>query len=88
MGDGSYITRTARRHRGQAIPELWLGRFADAYRRQLQAWIHHVGGRAAATGATAWDGFAATHVANRAIEALHSQARVKMDLPERPALYA
>lgn len=87
MGDGSYITRTARRHRGQAIPELWLGRFADAYRRQLQAWIDHVAGRSAAAGATAWDGFAATHVANRAIDALHAGAPVAIDLPSAPALY-
>lgn len=87
MGDGHYITRTARRHRGQEIPELWLGRFADAYRLQLQGWIDHVGGGVPAVGATAWDGFAATFVANRAIDALRAGSPVAIDLPSAPALY-
>ena len=41
-GRGRYITRSAAGLRGQDVPELWLGRFADAYRRQLQAWIDHL----------------------------------------------
>ena len=39
MGDGAYLTRRAKRSVGHDVPELWLGRFEDAYRRQLQAWI-------------------------------------------------
>ena len=45
------------------MPELWLGRFEDAYRRQLQAWVDatHTG---RTSGATAWDGLLATITAN------------------------
>ena len=88
MGDGSYITRSARGLRGQSVPELWLGRFADAYRLQLQGWIDALSGRAEPTGANAWDGYVATVVADRAIEALRSGERVAIELPPRPALYA
>lgn len=88
MGDGSFITRSARGHRGQSVPELWLGRFADAYRLQLQSWIDALSGRAPLGGASAWDGYAATVVANHAIEALHSGIRTAVVLPARPDLYA
>ncbi|MBK9738858.1 MAG: Gfo/Idh/MocA family oxidoreductase [Actinobacteria bacterium] len=87
MGDGSYVTRSARGHRGQAVPELWLGRFADAYRLQLQSWIDQLSGRGRPAGASAWDGYVATIVANRAIQALRSGVRIGVDLPERPPLY-
>lgn len=85
MGDGAYLTRRAQRHMGHEIPELWLGRFEDAYRRQLQAWIDatHVG---RTSGANAWDGLLATITANAAVTAV-SEGPQTIDLPERPALY-
>ena len=85
MGDGSYLTRRAERAVGHEVPELWLGRFEDAYRRQLQAWVDATQvGRT--SGATAWDGLLATITANAAVAAITQGPQV-IDLPERPALY-
>lgn len=87
MSDGSYITRTASGLRAQDIPELWLGRFQDAYRRELQAWIDSVCGTADRVGATAWDGLAATVAAQAAATALRTGTAEAIELPPRPALY-
>ena len=85
MGDGAYLTRRADRSVGHEVPELWLGRFEDAYRRQLQAWVDATRvGRT--SGATAWDGLLATITANAAVAAITQGPQV-IDLPERPALY-
>ena len=85
MGDGSYITRRAERAIGHEVPELWLGRFSDAYRIQLQAWVDatHAG---KTSGATAWDGLVATIAANAAVDAI-TQGPQSIALPPRPALY-
>lgn len=85
MGDGAYLTRRADRAVGHEVPELWLGRFEEAYRRQLQAWVDATRvGRT--SGATAWDGLLATITANAAVAAITQGPQV-IDLPERPALY-
>jgi len=85
MGDGAYLTRRADRAVGHEVPELWLGRFEEAYRRQLQAWVDAT--RVGRTnGATAWDGLLATITANAAVAAI-TQGPLVIDLPERPALY-
>ncbi|MGA0945072.1 MAG: Gfo/Idh/MocA family protein [Candidatus Nanopelagicales bacterium] len=85
MGDGSYLTRRAQRAVGHEVPELWLGRFEDAYRRQLQAWVDatRVG---TTSGATAWDGLLATITANAAVTAI-TYGPQSIELPERPSLY-
>jgi myo-inositol 2-dehydrogenase/D-chiro-inositol 1-dehydrogenase len=85
MGDGAYLTRRTQRSVGHDVPELWLGRFEDAYRRQLQAWVDatNIG---KTSGATAWDGLLATITANAAVIAI-TQGPQSIDLPARPALY-
>lgn len=88
MSDGAFITRTARNLRGQSIPDLWLGRFAEAYRAELQAWVNATRGLTGPVGASAWDGFAATSMAEAAVRAIGTGARESIDLPQRPALYA
>jgi myo-inositol 2-dehydrogenase/D-chiro-inositol 1-dehydrogenase len=88
LGDGSFVTRSAGFRRGVALPELWLGRFAEAYRLQLQGWIDALRTGAPLPGATAWDGFAATVAATRAVEAYRTGGWVDVVLPARPALYA
>ena len=87
MSDGTYITRTATGLRAQDIPELWLGRFGDAYRRELQAWVASLRGLPHASGASAWDGLAATAAASAAARSLHEQREVSIDLPAQPTLY-
>ena len=64
----------------------WRGRFADAYRIELQAWIDAFGAGGAA-GASAWDGYAATAIATAAVEALTSGAPTDIDLEPKPAFY-
>jgi myo-inositol 2-dehydrogenase/D-chiro-inositol 1-dehydrogenase len=88
MGEGSYITRSAAGFRGQDVPPLWLGRFADAYHRQLQGWIDALRSGGPLPGASAWDGYVATITANRAVAALGSGGPVDVVLPPKPALYA
>jgi len=80
-------TRTQAGRRGHDIPEDWTERFADAYRRELQAWIDSVHGRTSPSGASAWDGVAATATAAAAVRALTAPGWVSVDLPARPALY-
>ena len=88
MGDGSFVTRSAAFRRGVALPELWTGRFAEAYRLQLQGWVDALRSGSPPPGATAWDGYAATVVATRAVEAYRTGGWVDVELPPRPALYA
>ncbi|MGI9197638.1 MAG: Gfo/Idh/MocA family protein [Candidatus Nanopelagicales bacterium] len=86
MGDGSFVTRRSARSVGHDVPELWLGRFGDAYRLQLQAWVDAThSGRT--SGASAWDGLVATITANAAVAAITEGPQV-IDLPPKPALYA
>jgi myo-inositol 2-dehydrogenase/D-chiro-inositol 1-dehydrogenase len=88
MGDGAYVTTAQARRRGHEVPQLWLGRFQDAYRLQLQGWITHLVSGGPMPGASAWDGYVGSVVANRAVESLRTGERVPISLPERPGLYA
>ena len=65
----------------------WRGRFADAYRIELQAWIDAIaiGG---AAGASAWDGYAATAIADAALAALRTGDPADIRLETRPAFYS
>lgn len=87
MADGSWITRAKGFARGVEVPELWLGRFAEAYRLQLQGWVDAIADGTPLPGATAWDGYVATVVARRAIDAYRTGREVAIELPPRPALY-
>lgn len=87
MGDGGFITTTAKRVRGQAIPELWLGRFNEAYRLQMQAWVDSIRGLTGPAGASLWDGFAATAAAQAAVASLSSESWESIDMPDKPELY-
>lgn len=88
MGDGGFITRTTSRVRGQDIPELWLGRFGEAYRAELQAWIDSLRGASDPAGASTWDGYVAAASSLAAVDALTSNMAVGIELPDRPALYS
>ena len=70
------------------IPEDWRPRFADAYRRQNQAWIASVSaGKPTATGASAWDGYAAAIVAEAGLRSLGEGRTVGIEMAARPKLY-
>lgn len=76
---------------GFAVEADWRGRFAAAYRAQLEAWVASVraGGAPAggASGASAWDGMVASIVAEAALESARTARRVALTLEARPPLY-
>ncbi|NRG18259.1 Gfo/Idh/MocA family oxidoreductase [Rhizobiales bacterium] len=77
-------TRLDRAERGE-FPENWIPRFADAYRIQDQVWINSLlDGTHANEGATAWDGFVATSIAEQLVNAIETGTPVDLVLPERP----
>lgn len=64
----------------------WRQRFADAYRRQLQAWVNAVAtGRPA--GASAWDGLVATAIAETGCRAHERGQAIPVEIPPRPGFY-
>ncbi|MDR5653499.1 Gfo/Idh/MocA family oxidoreductase [Ruixingdingia sedimenti] len=69
-----------------AYPADWRGRFADAYRLQLQGWVNGVRSGVPA-GASAWDGYLATIIADAALKSLNEGGRVAIPAATRPALY-
>lgn len=71
---------------GHCWPENWVPRFQEAYRLQLNAWIASLA-QGRPTGASAWDGFVATSVAEQVVAALQSGESRQLTIPPRPALY-
>ena len=71
---------------GRRVDDDFVGRFADAYRVELAAWVDGVR-TGALPGPSAWDGYVANVVAFAAVESLHTGARVGVPAYERPALY-
>jgi len=71
---------------GGAVPVDWRQRFVRAYDVELQDWLYAVAA-GAATGPSAWDGYAATVVAEASLEALRTGERVPVSLGSKPALY-
>jgi myo-inositol 2-dehydrogenase/D-chiro-inositol 1-dehydrogenase len=72
---------------GTAYPADWRPRFADAYRLQNQAWINSIRRGGECDAANAWDGYAASAVAEAGLRALAEGRRVAIALADRPALY-
>jgi myo-inositol 2-dehydrogenase/D-chiro-inositol 1-dehydrogenase len=60
----------------------WRPRFADAYRRQMQAWVDSIASGEPA-GAGAWDGLVATAVADAGVKALETGQPQRIALPVR-----
>ena len=69
-----------------AVTPGFLERFADAYRTELGAWVGAIA-NGGPTGPTAWDGYAASAVADACLQSLASGCTVDVELAERPALY-
>ncbi|WP_037853947.1 Gfo/Idh/MocA family protein [Streptomyces sp. NRRL S-340] len=87
IGDdhGMVVTRRGGAH--EQVPQDYLVRFADAYDREVQAWVDATrSGRV--TGPGAWDGYAASVVAEAGVRSLEHGGRVPVCLAPRPDLYA
>jgi myo-inositol 2-dehydrogenase / D-chiro-inositol 1-dehydrogenase len=70
----------------EEVAQDYLVRFADAYDREVQAWVDATR-RGEVTGPGAWDGYAASVVAEAGVRALESGGRVAVGLAPRPDLY-
>ncbi|MDX3526353.1 Gfo/Idh/MocA family oxidoreductase [Streptomyces sp. ID05-39B] len=86
VGDDHGMRVTARGSAGTDVSQDYLVRFADAYDREVQDWVDATR-RGRVTGATTWDGYAASVVAEAGVRALEDGTRVPVDLAPRPALY-
>ena len=87
MAQPSVTVTNSGLHHGHEWPENWVPRFRDAYRVQMTAWVRSVATDSPA-GASAWDGYVATAVAEQVVTALQTGAKAKLFLGARPALYA
>ncbi|MDH6630152.1 myo-inositol 2-dehydrogenase/D-chiro-inositol 1-dehydrogenase [Streptomyces sp. LBL] len=86
IGDGhAMVTNMAGRWSG-TIAQDFTERFADAYDRELQAWVDATR-RGRVSGPSVWDGYAAAAVCEAGVRALEEGGRVEVELVERPALY-
>ena len=72
---------------GLAYPANWTPRFADAYRRQMAGWIAAVA-TGVPTGASAYDGYVASAIAEQIASALTGEGRTNLSYAPSPELYA
>ena len=68
------------------VPPDWRVRFGLAYAAELQAWISGLL-RGEIVGPSAWDGYAATRVAELGGEAVNGGQRLAIEYIDKPALY-
>lgn len=71
---------------GTSYSPDWRGRFAAAYRLQLQAWVRSIL-EGNSIGASAWDGYAAGATAEAALLSLAEGRPVAITLDRRPPFY-
>ena len=69
-----------------SYPDNWVPRFADAYRRQLADWIGAVE-TGIPVGASAWDGYVASAIAEQIAAALAEAREATLKYAPRPPLY-
>ena len=79
------LTNRAGQH-GHDWPDNWVPRFRDAYRIQMNAWVRSVT-EGVPVGASAWDGYVATAIAEQVVAALQTGQATALHLHPRPALY-
>jgi myo-inositol 2-dehydrogenase / D-chiro-inositol 1-dehydrogenase len=66
-----------------AFPANWIPRFADAYRLQDQAWVNAIhAGSLDANASSSWDGYMASYIAEKTLEALKTGRRIELPVPQ------
>ncbi|GLP69893.1 inositol 2-dehydrogenase [Streptomyces sp. TUS-ST3] len=86
IGDGHAMVTNMAGRWGGTIAQDFVERFADAYDREVQAWVDATR-RGEVTGPGVWDGYAAAAVCEAGVRSLNEGGRVPVELVERPALY-
>ncbi|WP_049576787.1 Gfo/Idh/MocA family protein [Streptomyces sp. SBT349] len=79
------MTNTAGRWGGE-VAQGYLARFADAYDREVQAWVD-AARRGETTGPGVWDGYAVAAACEAGVEAQRTGRRVAVEMAERPTFY-
>ena len=69
-----------------AYPADWRPRFAQSYQHQMQAWIQSIK-TSKPVGASAWDGYITSLIADTAIDALQNNTPTELNLPAQPGFY-
>ncbi|PBC65932.1 inositol 2-dehydrogenase [Streptomyces sp. Tue6028] len=87
IGDEHTMVVTSAGGAHEEVAQDYLVRFADAYDREVQAWVDATR-QGRVTGPSAWDGYAASAVAEAGVRALEEGGRVTVELAPRPDLYA
>ncbi|MFD6491229.1 Gfo/Idh/MocA family protein, partial [Streptomyces sp. NPDC060188] len=83
VGDERTMSVTTAAGRHEEVAQDYLVRFADAYDREVRAWVDATrAGRV--TGPGVWDGYAASAVAEAGVRALENGGRIAVDLAPRP----
>lgn len=86
IGDGHAMVTNKAGRWGGTIAQDFVERFADAYDREVQAWVDATR-RGEVTGPSVWDGYAAAAVCEAGVRSLNDGGRMTVELVERPALY-
>jgi myo-inositol 2-dehydrogenase/D-chiro-inositol 1-dehydrogenase len=71
---------------GHDWPETWVPRFREAYRRQMNAWVQSLD-RQQPVGASAWDGYVASAIAEQLAEAFAEGRPAEIRLVLKDDLY-
>jgi myo-inositol 2-dehydrogenase / D-chiro-inositol 1-dehydrogenase len=74
-------------NRSQPVPLNWKGRFGQAYRDELQEWVNGVR-KGTVPGPSAFDGYAATAVAEACVTSLQTGDRTLVSLSHTPGSHA
>lgn len=69
------------------VPADWKERFGEAFQHELQSWVSGVQAGGGIGGATAWDGYAATAVAEAGLASMADGEPKPVRLVERPSFY-
>ncbi|MCW7942792.1 inositol 2-dehydrogenase [Streptomyces hygroscopicus] len=86
IGEGHTMVVTTADGASEEVARDYLVRFAEAYDREVQAWADATR-QGRVTGPSAWDGYAASAVAEAGVRAQLSGGRETVDLAPRPDLY-
>jgi myo-inositol 2-dehydrogenase/D-chiro-inositol 1-dehydrogenase len=86
LAPASLTMLNSERAGGHSYPDNWVPRFEEAYRRQMADWVRAVKADAS-VGASAWDGYVASAIAEQVVEALAGNGMAILKYGPRPALY-
>ncbi|ACP23413.1 predicted myo-inositol dehydrogenase (plasmid) [Sinorhizobium fredii NGR234] len=70
-----------------SYPDNWVPRFREAYVRQMNAWVKAVKTGVPTDGASAWDGYLTTAIAEQIVATMAFDAKTHFSVGSRPAIY-